>query len=252
MATKAATPVDTLRIAHVCDPQLGFGKYGFDDDLAAFQREIALINDLKPDIVVIAGDMVNKMDSAYIARFKAAAATFAMPVIYTPGNHDLVEPVTDKGLKLYRDSFGTDFSTTDCKGRRIISVNSMLMRGGPAAEVEAHNKKFADALKEASADGVPVIILSHVPPFEKDIDEADEYFNLPKALRRQLLADVAAAGCRLWLAGHTHKLGHNEFGGVHILNPENTSCNFDDRPRGFRLLTVAPNGTFTWEFNGVD
>ena len=30
-----AAPSDTLRIAHLCDPQLGFGKGGFNDDLDA-------------------------------------------------------------------------------------------------------------------------------------------------------------------------------------------------------------------------
>lgn len=248
-----AAPTDTLRVAHLCDPQLGFyGADKFEYDLDGFRREIAIINDMKPDLVVIAGDMVNKMDSFDIASFKEAAATLQVPVVYTPGNHDLPETVSAKGLKRYRDAFGTDFSTTDVKGRTVISINSMLLRGGPADEVAAHAEKFDKALAEASAAGKPVIILSHIPPFVKEIDEADEYFNLHKADRRELLAKVAAAGCRIWLAGHTHMLGHNEFAGVHILNGENTSANFDYRPRGFRLLTVAPDGDFTWDFIGID
>lgn len=247
-----AAVCDTLRIAHVCDPQLGFGKDGFDDDLEAFRREIAIINSMNPDMVLIAGDMVNRMDSASITRFKEAAAGIVPPVLYTPGNHDLPEPVTEENLARYRAAFGSDFSTADCKGRRIISINSMLMRGGPEAEVEAHSRKFAAALQDAAKDGVPVIILSHVPPFEKDIDEKDEYYNLPKTMRPVLLGEVAAAGCKLWLAGHTHKLGHNEYSGVHILNAENTSSNFDGRPRGFRMLTVAPDDAFTWEFVAID
>lgn len=251
--TGNAMLTDTLRIAHVCDPQLGFyGPEKFEYDLDAFRREIAIINDMRPDIVLIAGDMVNKMDSADIATFKEAASALKVPVVYTPGNHDLTEPVSAKGLKRYRDAFGADFSTTDCKGRSIISINSMLLRGGPADEVAAHEAKFDKALREASEADKPVIILSHVPPFKTDIDEEDEYFNLHKDSRRSLLTKVAEAGCRLWLAGHTHMTAHNEYGGVHILNAENTSANFDYRPRGFRLLTVAPDGEFTWDFVGID
>ena len=59
----------TLRIAHLADPQLGFGPGGFDDDLAAFTTEIKNVNSLRPDLVVIAGDMVNRMDSTSVARF---------------------------------------------------------------------------------------------------------------------------------------------------------------------------------------
>ena len=248
-----AMPTDTLRIAHVCDPQLGFyGPEKFEYDLDAFRREIAIINKMRPDIVLIAGDMVNKMDSADIVAFKEAAKAFEVPFVYTPGNHDLPEPVSAKNLKRYRDAFGTDFSVTDCKGRSIISINSMLLRGGPADEVAAHNAKFDKALQEALEAGKPVIVLSHVPPFKTDIDEEDEYSNLHKDSRRGLLGKVANAGCSIWLAGHTHMTAHNEYGGVHILNAENTSANFDYRPRGFRLLTVAPDGQFTWDFVGID
>ena len=211
-----AMPTDTLRIAHVCDPQLGFyGPEKFEYDLDAFRREIAIINKMRPDIVLIAGDMVNKMDSADIVAFKEAAKAFEVPFVYTPGNHDLPEPVSAK-------------------------------------EVAAHNAKFDKALQEALEAGKPVIVLSHVPPFKTDIDEEDECFNLHKDSRRGLLEKVANAGCSIWLAGHTHMTAHNEYGGVHILNAENTSANFDYRPRGFRLLTVAPDGQFTWDFVGID
>ena len=86
----------TLRIAHLADPQLGFGPGGFDDDLAAFTTEIKNVNSLRPDLVVIAGDMVNRMDSTSVARFKEAAATIEAPVVYTPGNHDISEPCSPR------------------------------------------------------------------------------------------------------------------------------------------------------------
>lgn len=243
-----AAPTDTLRIAHLCDPQLGFGKGGFDDDLEAFCREVDKVNETQPDIVLIAGDMVNVMDSTSIGAFLKAAAKFKAPVVYTPGNHDLPEPVTAAGLKRYTEAFGPDFSSHTVKGRTIISVNSMLMRSGLKGETKRHDAQLTDALEKAKAAASPMIILSHIPPFDKGIDEADEYFNLPGDSRKLMLERFYDAGCRLWLAGHTHTTAARSFGGIDILNGENTSRNFDGRPKGFRLLTIAPDGTYTWQF----
>ena len=243
----------TLRIAHLADPQLGFGPGGFDDDLAAFTTEIKNVNSLRPDLVVIAGDMVNRMDSTSVARFKEAAATIEAPVVYTPGNHDISEPCSPRGLKKYRDAFGPDFSVHRLAGgRTLISFNSLLLRGGPADERKNVAATLRRALSEAHGEGSAVILLCHVPPFAKDVDEDDAYYNLPKTIRRPLLECAADAGTFLWLCGHTHKTHRNDFEGIAVLNPENTSCNFDRRPRGFRLLTIAPDNSFTWEFVGND
>ncbi len=252
-ATDAENPCchsssDTLRIAHLCDPQIGFGPGGIEDDLNSFRIEIENVNRMRPDFVVIAGDMVNKPDSTSIARFKEAAAAIEAPVIYTPGNHDIYEPASATGLLRYRNAFGPDFTVTDAKGRDIISFNSLLLRGGPEEEMIEQKRLINEALKNASSKGHAVIMVSHVPPFAVEVDEKDEYFNLPSSIRRQVLDSFAENGVFVWLAGHTHKTHRNEYGSITILNAENTSCNFDKRPKGFRLLSIAPDNSFTWQF----
>lgn len=252
ISTFGGTAQSTLRIAHMADPQLGFGPGGFDDDLAAFIREIDIVNRLKPDIAVIAGDMVNRMDSASVARFRQAAAALEMPVYYTPGNHDISEPPTAEGLTRYREAFGPDFVTATIGGRELISFNSLLLRGGPADEMESCHARLDSALTAAKEARRPIIAMCHVPPFADNIEEADEYFNLPSAMRRDMLDRFAEAGVFVWLCGHTHKTHRNDYKGIAILNPENTSCNFDKRPKGCRILTIAPDNSFTWEFVGID
>ncbi|MDE6611840.1 MAG: metallophosphoesterase [Muribaculaceae bacterium] len=249
MTIHSQSKQEPLRIAHLADPQLGFGPGGFDDDLEAFKTEIRNVNSLRPDLVVIAGDMVNKMDSSSVARFKEAASAIEAPVVYTPGNHDISEPCTPRGLKKYREAFGPDFSVHSLAGgRTLISFNSLLLRGGPDDEMDKAATTLREALSKAHCEGSAVILLCHVPPFAKDVDEDDAYYNLPKAIRRPLLECAADAGTFLWLCGHTHKTHRNDYEGIAILNPENTSCNFDRRPRGFRMLTIADDNSFSWEF----
>ena len=134
---KASLDSDTLVIAHMCDTQIGFGRGGIEDDLANFYIAIDKVNRIKPDVVVIAGDMVNRMTPASIELFKQAASNIEAPVVLTPGNHDIAEPVTEAGLTAYRDAFGSDYTVMNVKGRTLLAFNSMLMRSGPAEEVEA-------------------------------------------------------------------------------------------------------------------
>lgn len=239
---------DTLRIAHLCDPQIGFYKDSLYVDIAAFEREIENVNALRPDLVVIAGDMVNIPDSTYFGLFKKSVSKLEVPVVYTPGNHDIYAPATQRGIDNYTKVFGPDLTVTPVKGRTLISFNTQLFSNAAPELIIGHRRRLVKAVEEAGKKGGGVIMLSHIPPFVAQIDEKEEYFNLPKADRRALLDHFADNGVFLWLCGHTHKTHRNDYGPIAILNGENTSVNFDSRPKGFRLLTIAPDNTFTWEF----
>ena len=136
----------TLRVAHLCDPQLGFGKDGFGADSARFEQAVRQINALSPDVVVIAGDMVNSMDDEQAVRvITEQIARIRPPVVLTAGNHDLPDPVTAEGLKRYRAVFGDDFRWMTCKGRDLVSANSQLWREAPPDERAQHSRKSTDA-----------------------------------------------------------------------------------------------------------
>jgi hypothetical protein len=59
---------DVLKVAHLCDPQLGFGKDGFSADSARLEQAIRQVNALSPDVVVIAGDLVNDISDEQAVR----------------------------------------------------------------------------------------------------------------------------------------------------------------------------------------
>ncbi|MDR3268518.1 MAG: metallophosphoesterase [Tannerella sp.] len=242
----------TLTVAHLCDPQLGFGADGFAADSARFEQEIRQVNELAPDLVVIAGDMVNDIREEHaVSTIVKLMAKIRPPVILTPGNHDLPDPVTAEGLARYRAVFGNDFSYIQCKGRAIISANSQLWREAPEEEKEAHRQKLHRTLQQAKKKKLPVILLTHVPPFVVSADEKEEYFNLPLDVRKELLDLAAECGVVVWLSGHTHTTLQRTHAPFAILNGETTSVNFDNHPAGFRLLTVYPDRHFDWVFNAL-
>ena len=238
-----------LRIAHLCDPQLGFETGGYDDDVARLKKAVLQINELAPDMVVIAGDFVNDAnDDEAIATFQQTIAQIKAPVLLTPGNHDLPDPVTDAGLQRYHSRFGADFRVIVCKGRCIISANSQMWREAPPEASLEHERLLREALQKAKKKRQPVIILTHIPPFVVSMDEDDAYFNLPKAKKEGILRQMNENGVIFWLAGHTHTTLQRSYDRITILNGETTSRNLDDHSLGFRLLTIYPDQSFDWEF----
>ena len=192
--------------------------------------------------------MVNDIEDETIFTFQHVIAYIKAPVLLTPGNNDL-PTVTTAGLQHYRDYFGRDFRVVECKGRCIISANSQLWwKEAPQEEVSFHDYLLLKTLRIAKNKEQPVVMVTHIPPFISSVDENDGYFNLPKTKRKEILTLCKENDVFLWLAGHTHTTSRRNYGPITLLNSETTSRNLDDRPLGFRLLTIFPDNSFDWEF----
>src|SRR5512136_1198318 len=78
----AARPIDhgggrPFTFVQLCDPQLGMG--GYEHDVRAFRQAVEKINALKPDFVLICGDLVNQPEEKSISDFKQIESGLAMP-----------------------------------------------------------------------------------------------------------------------------------------------------------------------------
>jgi Icc-related predicted phosphoesterase len=230
-----AATANKMRLAVICDPQIGYGGGDVEIDAARFALAIRQVNDLKPDAVIIAGDFVSKFEDKSVAAFLRELKNLKPPVILTPGNHDIPDPVTDAKIKTYRKTFGSDFVTRKVKGRMIISANSQLWVEAPEKEVVKHDKKLTAALKAAKKKNLPVIMLSHIP--QNSVKNS--------AALATLFKDN---GVFLCLAGHIHKTIVGDIGGIPLLVGEKLSHNHDHRPLGFRMMTFNDDNTYTWDF----
>lgn len=242
-----------LTIAHCCDPQLGFGEAetpeeAYAADLARLKKEVALLNELKPDLVLYAGDMTNRWNE--VAKdWPEVLKTIAAPILVAPGNHDIPDPVKAPVVKTFVDVFGKEYDSLVLNGWKIIAINSQYVR--PTEEKELYDAQvewFRHELEDAKASGLRSIVASHVPPFVKTLDEKDEYFNFPATLRQTFLDYLVANDATFYLAGHTHTTLEREYRGVPLLNGETTSRNFDRHDFGFRLLKIDEKLNYTWDF----
>ncbi len=248
---------DALTIAHIGDPQLGFAVGGenaeikYRADLERMERVIEEVNRLKPDVALISGDMTHRQED--ISRdWPRLLSMFNVPVIATPGNHDMCQRLEREALDRYNAIFGRDYGTLELKGWRIIFGNTQYWLETDETAAQARYEEWlATELERAKELNGRVILAGHNAPFAYKPGEDDGYENCPLDLRQKRLDAYLAAGARFYLAGHMHRLCMRGYRGLTILSAESLSLNFDQRPFGFRIFRVANDFSWSWNFHPV-
>lgn len=229
------------------DTQLGFYPEGYEQDVEKFKQAVKQINELKPDFVVICGDLVNIPNDSSYSDFKEVMAGFTMPFYVAPGNHDVQNTPNSTSLSYYRETIGKDYFEFENKGYSFIVTNTQLWKANVENESEQHDLWFKETLKNQGLKKQPVVVIGHYPLYSKTPDEEEAYFNLPLGKRQELLDLFQQNNVRAYLSGHTHQLTVNQYENIQLLSAETTSVNFDKRPFGFRLWQVTPD-TLTQSF----
>ncbi len=247
----------SLIIAHIGDPQLGFisGTEDYEtkyrEDLARMERVIAEVNHLKPDVALISGDMTHKR-ADIVRAWPRLLSMVKVPVIATPGNHDMCQRLERDALDRYNAIFGRDYGTMDVNGWRIFFGNTQYWLETDEITFQTRYEKWLSSeLERAKELRGKVILAGHNAPFAYRVDEEDGYENCPKSSRFARLDAYLAAGARFYLAGHMHRLCVRGYRGLTILSAESLSLNFDQRPYGFRVFKVADDFSYSWNFHPV-
>ena len=244
------------------DTQLGFANtpvlvqlagVTFDDDpspeeIALFERAIAHANRLRPEFVVITGDLINvPLHPGQTAEFERIAARLdpSIPLYLVPGNHDVHGAPTPESLAWYRDTFGPDryaFRHGDVYG---IVLNSSVIHSpwNVQDEAEAQLDWLEDELARAfDSDARYILVFVHHPFFLEEPEEDDEYFNIPKAFRRVYLQRLRDAEVDAVFAGHHHRNGHARDGDVEMIITGPVGKPLGDDPSGFRIVRIGAHG----------
>jgi len=172
---------------HAGDPQIG--SWGtIEEGKQRFIRLARLANELKPEFVMVVGDLVNDGDSAeQIQAFDEALAEFQVPVRLLPGNHD--------DLATYRRKHGKPYYAFAHNNCQFVCLDSTRLGAGGS---EGQWRWLEAALQAARDAGRTHIILAmHHPP------------GTMMTVRSRLENLISGHGIRFVLAGHTH--GTEEF-----------------------------------------
>jgi uncharacterized protein len=147
------------------------------------KKMVSRINSLEPDIIVLAGDILDEDVGPVIHKDLGSAIkdlNAPLGVFGVTGNHEFIggideaaEYLTSHGIKLIRDSVVKINNSFYLAGREDLAISQFT----------GMNRKSLEDLMKMAEDDLPVIMLDHQP------------YNLDRS---------AAAGVDLQLSGHTH------------------------------------------------
>lgn len=223
---------------------------GFEWDAARYEEAIAAANALRPEFVVMGGDMIDEADSS--GQYEALMAITRdlddeIPIHWVPGNHDIAFDAivpTPASIEAYRSAFGDDYYAFDHGGVRFIVLNTTIFdrpeqAGDALAEQVEFLERETDRLIE---DDMPGIVFGHHPLFLRDPDEDDNYWNLPVPRRARLMSEFRRGRIRYAFAGHWHRNSVARVDGFEMVTSGPVGYPLGDDPPGLRLVRVGPTG----------
>lgn len=269
------TPLATLMLA--ADPQ--FGMYRAQLDLAVRQRDrlaeaggtdpifeglpditferetllaretIEAANALKPDALIVCGDMVNDIENEQqrgLALAMADALDAGIELLWVSGNHDVAPNTydpTEEALDQYRTTFGEDRYTRSLQGVRLIVINSTAIHSDALPDERSANLAFLEAeLGSARVNGEIPVVCSHHNWFLRTPDEEAENpargMAIPRAPRRLLLDIAERGGLRTLLTGHMHQHLTRQTGSLEQITTSSIGMPLGPSPSGYRVIRV--------------
>ena len=264
----------TVQILHLSDPH-----FGGVADIRQIEAVERMIPDLRPDAVVISGDVAQRARHGEFQRARAFVnlARETAPVHLIPGNHDVQwwwRPFIpfDKGplYAKYRRYFGDDLAPTLTLPGAVIAgaltshgvawgslttrLRDIAVKGHlPKREMERVRQVFA----AAPGDAARVLVVHH-NVLRGDISQRMGLAHWKRAQRR-----IVESGADVVLCGHDHQEGADMLGGRVVVSTAGTlsTRSRGGRPSSFNFVTIEAAAVqvtlFRWDgergrFNASD
>lgn len=256
LATTAPAPTRFFMVAS--DPQFGmFAKdSNFIQETANFELVIATANRLRPEFVVITGDLINKPgDPAQRAEFWRIAHKLdrRIPLYNVAGNHDVGNTPTPASIRRYITGFGPDHYTFRSGDLTGIVLNSSVIDSSSRVPTEFAAQETwltAELAKARAANVRHLLIFQHHPWFLTRADEPDQYFNIPLAHRPRYLALFHQYGVEALFSGHYHQNAVARDGEIEMVTTGPVGMPFGGVHSGIRLVTISDAG-LTHQYFGL-
>jgi 3',5'-cyclic AMP phosphodiesterase CpdA len=173
---------------------------------------VANIRDIAPDLVAVSGDFTQRARRSQFRQARAFLDQLPQPQLVVPGNHDV--PLFNLPVR-FLDPYGAYrryinkelepvFQDEMMIAVGLNSARSLPFHGGGRLN-EPQVGRAAVRLRSAPPDAIKIVVTHH--PFDLPPGHGDEHLI---GRSNMAMAQLAAAGADLFLAGHLHvsHVGH--------------------------------------------
>lgn len=203
-----------LLIAQISDPHLRpAGRLYKDlvDSNAMFEVAVTQVNALRPDLVLVTGDLVDDGTAAEYETARRLLSGIAAPWLAIPGNHDEREAFRAAFAdRLPLPAAGPLHYVAEAGPVRIVAFD-VTVPGLHHGEIDEAGAAWLDAALAEGA-GRPTLVMLHQHPFLSGIPFLDPY----RCFGAERLEAVIARhpSVERVLCGHVHRFMTRRFGGT--------------------------------------
>ncbi len=177
-----------------------------------FTQAIQHANRLKPDFVIICGDLTQnggRIPEELQALHKVKLLLDeSIPLYLVSGNTDVGRSPSSKTLDAYRNVFGKDWYAFQHKDTYNIVLNTaVICNAKKDTPTLKDQRKWLEGALQASGRQKPthIFIYQHHPIIKHNLNEPDNYTNLPIDARKDYLDLFLKHNVRAVFAGHLHR-----------------------------------------------
>ena len=229
---------------------------GLGKETSLFTEAIETANKIKPDFVVICGDMVHNSNSdEQFQEFIIISRLLNedIKLYWVAGNHDVGDKPTRAGLAQYKEQFGEynySFQEENCY---FIVLNSSICYD-PGSVPDEWDSLISFLEKElqiaASAQQRHKIIFMHHPLFLNDPNEGDNYFVIPSARRAKIIDLITEYDVSGVFTGHLHRNNYQKIANTELVSTGPVGFPLGEDPSGIRHVQLDDN-SLTHEYLGL-
>ena len=224
----------------IADPQLGFINKSddFSPEQERMERIIAKVNQLQPDFVVFAGDLVHWPTDKAREAFDELCKGFdsSIPIYFLAGNHDVGNDAKEEAIAQFVARYGSDRFVRRERDYSIVGYNSCVIK----AETDAEEQEYRWLRKQLRRlpRRRPAIVVAHHPIFVNKPDEEVTYENLAPEMRAKYLALFERFGVDLALAGHLHMCARATYHDIELVTSGPAGRTLGRDGSGITIVTV--------------
>ena len=248
----------TIQIVQITDPQFGFfdENKSFVKETTLYTEAIRQINELKPDFVVITGDLVNNSkDIKQIEEFKRITKGLDkdIPVYLSPGNHDLGQNPTKEDFDFYFSHYGNgnDIFSIKYDGAYLIGLNSVIIKSETNDKEEKKQLRWLKRELKRAKSSDNIILFTHYPFFLNDFNENESYSNQSKTNRLKYFTLFKKYGVDVIYAGHLHNNAEASYNGIKMITTNAVGRPLGKVVPGYRLIMLS-EGMISSEYIPLD
>ncbi|XP_043834837.1 serine/threonine-protein phosphatase CPPED1 isoform X2 [Dromiciops gliroides] len=223
----------------------------WEEEIRLTEQAVQAINKLnpKPKFFVLCGDLIHAMPGTpwrenQTKDLKKILKNInkEIPLVFVSGNHDIGNVPTSEAIDEYCQTWGDDYFSFWVGGVLFLVLNSQLyVDSSKCPNLKQAQDEWLDTQLTIAKQRMckHAIIFQHIPLFLKEADEEDDYFNISKPIRQELVDKFTNAGIKAVFSGHYHRNAGGSCNDLDMVVSSAIGCQLGEDTHGLRVVVVT-------------